>query len=337
MRIGLFHWFWRHKVPWKTWGRSKSIRLVFFSILFRLDILNRWGSEFWIHSLITADISNLHELCIQIVFQIILLVGWEKPFHLRLSTVLRSVVPYDKYVILLFSYKLFDFRDLFSIGHNDTRVVVVLAQRIFKWGHILVRNKGNDRPYIVHMLKLEMGVLRLLIEEKSLLRLLIIYRIRQFLVITVIHHWNRRPLVLKSRCHSNTVLIVSDSFVLCIKFGDYLFEVTHLLDLSCNVRLVRLYELLLRGIILQDKCHLLVLFLQGDYFLYHPLVYYCNCDWVFSVSQVVLEIKSIRVVLDQNVVLVCYLLYFVLFAVLDYKDDQISIQSLLYFLYLVIA
>ena len=250
MWVRLFHWFWRHKVSWEPWGCSKCVWLILLGVFFYLNVFLRWRSEFRSQPFVTAYVPDLHELSMKVVFQICLLVCWEKLFDLgSVSAILWGVESDHKDIFFFFRYKILNLWDLFPVSNHNTGVTVVLAKYIFKSRYVFVWYKRDNIAHIIKELDFQVGVVGFFVKEESFFRLLVIEGVRKFLIVTVVNDWNWRAFVFKSWSQAYAVLIVSDAFIFGVKLCNNFLQVRHFLDLTCNVWLVGFKQLFLGSII----------------------------------------------------------------------------------------
>lgn len=126
--IGFLHGFWWHEIPRESGSGTKCVRLIFLSILLRLIIPRRRWSKFWIKSVITANIPNLHKLCIKIILEVIFFVSWKESFNFCcVSTIFSRVEPDYENSLFPFANEVLNLRNLFSICDNNTCVAIVFA------------------------------------------------------------------------------------------------------------------------------------------------------------------------------------------------------------------
>lgn len=93
----------------------------------------------------------------------------------------------------------------------------------------------------------------------------------------------------------------------------------------------------MRSVIFKNKSYLFVLFLERYDFLNHFFVDDCNCYWVFSISEIIFQVKCIGIILDKNIVFICNIFYLIFFWVFDDQNDKITIKSLFDFFNLLIS
>ncbi len=150
MWICLFHRFWRHKVPWESWGCTKCVWLIFLRVFFHLNIFLRRWPEFGSQPFIAADVPDLHKLSMKVVFKIGFLVSREKLLDFwGVSTILLSVESDHKNILFSLRDIIFNLWDFFTICNHDAGVTVVLPENIFKSRNIFV---WYERDYIPHII-----------------------------------------------------------------------------------------------------------------------------------------------------------------------------------------
>jgi hypothetical protein len=124
---------------------------------------------------------------VQVVFQVSFFISGKQFFDLwSVSAVFRSVEPDHKDVFFSFGDEILNLRYFLSIGDDNTRITVVLAEDIFEAGDIFVGDEGDNIADIVDELDFEVGVVGFFVEEEGLFGLLVVEGIGEFFVVAVI-------------------------------------------------------------------------------------------------------------------------------------------------------
>ena len=123
----------------------------------------------------------------QVVFQVSFLISGKQFFDLwSVSTVFGSVEPDHKDVFLSFGDEILNLWYFLSIGDDNTRITVVLAEYIFETGYIFVGDEGDNIADIIDEFDFEVGVIGFFVEEEGLFGLLVVEGIGEFFVVAVI-------------------------------------------------------------------------------------------------------------------------------------------------------
>ncbi len=219
--VRFFHGFWRHEVSRESWSCPECVWLVLLCVFFYLYVLLRWWTKIWPETLVTADIPDFHELRVQVVFQVSFFISGKQFFYLwSVSAVFGSIEPDHKDIFLSFGDEILNLWYFLSIGDDNTRITVVLAEYIFETGYIFVGYEGDNIADIIDEFDFEVGVIGFFVEEEGLFGLLVVEGIGEFFVVAVIDNWDWWAFVFEPGGESNAVFVVADALVFRVEFGD---------------------------------------------------------------------------------------------------------------------
>jgi hypothetical protein len=124
---------------------------------------------------------------VQVVFQVSFFISGKQFFYLwSVSAVFGSIEPDHKDIFLSFGDEILNLWYFLSIGDDNTRITVVLAEYIFETGYIFVGYEGDNIADIIDEFDFEVGVIGFFVEEEGLFGLLVVEGIGEFFVVAVI-------------------------------------------------------------------------------------------------------------------------------------------------------